>query len=370
MFGGDPKKKIAALLQEVDIEINGPRPTDIRVADERVYRRLAAAGPLAFGESFMDGWWDVDDLATVVDRLRRKNRYDSLVGFDAWLLSLHGRLVNLQSRARSFAVGERHYDLGNDLYTAMLGNQMAYSCAAWDGTGTLEEAQERKFEMICEKLGLKAGDRILDIGCGWGSFMNYAAKHHGVRCVGLTVSAEQAEFGKRACAGLPIEFAISDYRAYRTREPFDHLVSIEMFEAVGPKNMRAYFVAAARLLKPSGRFFFQTSGSLDAVPTQNAWLHKHIFPNGILPSLPQIERSSRGLFRIDELTNIGPSYDLILHEWWRRFDAAYETLTKNDPKYDERFYRMWKFYLLGCAGFFRSGVGQDWQIVLSPARYT
>ena len=360
------KEKIADILKKIDVEIGGSRPTDVKVHDERTYNRILGGGTLAIGESFMDGWWEVEDLAEVINRLHRTKVYEELVSFDALPLLIKGFFGNLQNRARSFMVGEGHYDLGNDLYMKMLDKRMVYTSGMWEGVNTLEEAQEQKLEMFCQKLGLKPGDRVLDIGCGWGSFMKYAVEKYQVTCVGLTVSVEQAKLGRKLCEGLPIKFVVQDYRNYKDEQKFDHIVSIEMIEAVGPKNFRTYFKKAHELLEPAGLFAIQAIGALDAKPVPSVWLDKYIFPNGVLPSLPQLEAASRKLFRFEHLENIGPDYDPTLMEWWRRFDEAYGELSRANPKYDERFYRMWKFYLQSCAGLFRAREGQDWQIVFSP----
>lgn len=360
-----PKEKIGALLKEAGIEINGTKPFDIVVHDDRAYAAALQGGTLALGEAFMNGYWDCADLAEAIARLHSAHVYEKLVRFDMLPIIAKGIFMNLQSKARAFMVGEEHYDLGNDLYEAMLDRRMAYTCAVWNGADTLEAAQEQKIDMLCKKLGLKQGDRVLDIGCGWGSFMKFAAERYGVSCVGLSVSKEQTAWGRKSCEGLPIEFVITDYRDYHDPQQFDHIVSVEMIEAVGPKNFSTFFEKVHELLKQNGRFALQAIGDLAAKPVPSTWMDKYIFPNGVLPSLPQLERASRGLFRFEHLENIGPDYDRTLMEWWRRFDAAYGRLRAKNPKYDARFYRMWKFYLQSCAGLARSRVMQDWQIVYS-----
>lgn len=360
------RDKITAILRKADIGLDGARPTDIKILNENFFDRVLSGGTLAIGESFMDKWWDVEDLSEVVSRIHKYKLYKDLITFDGLLLLFRAVVRNLQSRTRAFMVGQQHYDLGNDLYQAMLDKRMVYTSAVWSGVDTLEAAQEQKLEMLCQKLGLNKGQKILDIGCGWGSFMNYAAEKYDVSCSGLTVSIGQTELGRKLCAGQPVEFIVQDYRDYTNPEKFDHVVSVEMIEAVGPKNLRAYFEKVYELLKPEGLFALQAIGSLNPRPVPNPWLDKYIFPNGILPSLPQLEKASRGLFRIEHLENIGPDYDLTLMEWWHRFDRAYPRLAAENPKYDERFYRMWKFYLQSCAGLFRSKECQDWQIVFSP----
>lgn len=357
------KDSLTNLLAQAGVTINGPEATDVQVHDERVYRRVLSGGMLALGESFMDGWWDVSDLAGLVAKVQSTRVFTPIVLRNAWPLLLKAWLFNLQSRARAFAVGEAHYDLGNDLYERMLDARMVYTAAVWGGVDTLEAAQEQKLELLCTKLGLAPGDRVLDIGCGWGSFMKYAAEQHGVSCVGLSVSKEQIAYGKKDCAELPIEFVLTDYRDFRPEKSFDHIVSVEMIEAVGPKNFATYFKKVHQLLKPGGRFVLQTIGTTDAVPAADPWIDRYIFPNGVLPSLTQLERASRDLFVLEDLENIGPDYDRTLMAWWGRFDDAHAELFAQNPKYNERFYRMWKFYLQVCAGQFRARALQDWQLV-------
>lgn len=360
------KEKVAQVLQKVGITLNGSKPTDIQINDEQVWNRVIGGGSLALGETFMDGEWDVDDLAGLVDTVYRANLYQELVSFDALPLIIRGIFQNLQSRTRAFGVAHAHYDLGNDLYTKMLDARMVYTSGIWKGVDTLEAAQEQKLERLCNRIGLESGDRVLDIGCGWGSFMKYAAERHGASVIGLTVSVGQTELAEKMCAGLPAEFVIGDYRDYTSNEKFDHVVSIEMIEAVGVKNLRTYFKKAHSLLQPDGCFGLQAIMGLEPKPVPDVWIDRYIFPNGILPSLAQIEKAIRGLFVIESLENFAPDYDKTLMEWWKRFDVSYEKLKTENPKYDERFYRMWKFYLQGCAGLFRADEVQVNQIILRP----
>ncbi len=356
---------LRTILQKADLELNGSGPGDPQILDDRAYSMIASGGSLAIGEAYMDKLWDCSDLSVLISRIHEKKIYRDIVALDHLPLIIKGVFSNLQSRARSFMVAREHYDLGDDLYTAMLDKRMVYTSGMWKGASSLEEAQERKLDQVCQKLALQSGDRLLDIGCGWGSLMKFAAENYGVRAVGLTVSEGQTALGRKMCEGLPVEFIIQDYREYYDAEGFDHVASIEMIEAVGPKNFRTYFEKAHELLRPGGHFFLQAIGSEDAVPKADRWMDKYIFRNGILPSLPQIERASRGLFNFEYLDNIGPDYDPTLMAWWERFDAAYPTLKANNPVYDERFYRMWKFYLQSCAGLFRAKVTHDWHILFS-----
>jgi cyclopropane-fatty-acyl-phospholipid synthase len=198
--------------------------------------------------------------------------------------------------------------------------------------------------------------------------MKYAAEKHQATVTGLTVSVGQTELGRNMCDGLPVEFVIGDYRNYKRAEKFEHVVSVEMIEAVGAKNLRTYFTKAHELLKDGGLFGLQAIMSLDAKPVPDVWIDRYIFPNGILPSLAQVEQATRGLFIVESLENFAHDYDLTLMEWWRRFDASYEELVAQNPKYNERFYRMWKFYLQCCAGLFRADEVQVCQLILVKAK--
>ncbi|MGB9664500.1 MAG: cyclopropane fatty acyl phospholipid synthase [Ignavibacteria bacterium] len=355
------KKLAQELLQLAGIEINGSNPWDIQVHDERFYKRVITQAELGLGESYMDKWWDVEKLDEMIFRILRADLQDKvkrnlkvaskLVGF---------YLFNMQSRRRAFIIGERHYDLGNDLFQNMLDKRMNYSCAYWKDATTLDEAQENKLELICKKLYLQPGMRVLDIGCGWGASGKYAAEKYGVEVVGLTVSRQQVELGKELCKGLPVEFRLQDYR--EVNEKFDRIVSVGMFEHVGYKNYRTYFEVASRNLKDDGLFLLHTIGSPISTKSTDAWTHKYIFPNGMLPSLAQIAKAVENLFVIEDVHNFGADYDKTLIAWYNNFKTNWHKIKNN---YDERFYRMWEYFLLSSAGAFRARKNQLWQIVLS-----
>ncbi|MDH7528362.1 MAG: cyclopropane fatty acyl phospholipid synthase, partial [Ignavibacteria bacterium] len=242
----------------------------------------------------------------------------------------------------------------------MLDKRMNYSCAYWKDATNLDEAQENKLELICKKLYLKPGMRVLDIGCGWGAFAKYAAEKYGVEVVGITVSKEQLKLAKELCDGLPVEIRLQDYR--EVNEKFDRIVSIGMFEHVGYKNYREYFKIAAKNLKDDGIFLLHTIGSNISTKSTDAWTHKYIFPNGMLPSLAQISKTVENLFVIEDVHNFGADYDKTLMAWYNNFKNNWHKLK---DKYGERFYRMWEYFLLSCAGAFRARKNQLWQIVLS-----
>lgn len=354
---------VEGLLKKADIQIGGSRPQDIIVHDERLFNRAIRYGTLGLGEAYMDGWWDANAIDTFIYTALSAHLGDAIeINFSSLLTIARAFLFNLQSSSRAFNIGEAHYDLGNDLYEAMLDSRMVYSCGYWAHAKTLGKAQEAKLDLVCKKVGLKRGDRVLDIGCGWGSFAKYAAEKYGVSVVGITVSKEQAALAKERCKGLPIEIRVQDYR--ELNEKFDHIISIGMFEHVGLKNYKTYFEVAKRCLKENGLFLLHTIGYQRSQLTSDPWVEKYIFPGGLLPSVAQIAKAAEGLFIIEDLHNFGTNYDPTLMAWFKNFDKAWPTLRE---KYGERFYRMWKYYLLSCAGVFRAREAQLWQIVLSPS---
>lgn len=355
------ERRIADFLARAGVAIDGGRPWDLRVHDRRLFRRVYWEGSLGLGESYMDGWWDAGALDVFFHKIlsaRLDRTYPKMRLLRAWLRAI---IFNLQRVSRAYQVGERHYDLGNEFFAAMLDKRMVYTCAYWKYAQTLDEAQEHKLELTCRKLGLERGMRVLDIGCGWGGFARYAAERYGVSVVGITVSRQQAELARELCRGLPVEIRLQDYR--EVDEPFDHIVSLGMFEHVGHKNYRTYMEIAARCLKPGGLFLLHTIGKHHDTIVTDPWVERYIFPNGEIPALVRIARAIEDLFLLEDVQNIGPDYDKTLMSWYRNFDAAWPRF---EARYGRRFYRMWKYYLHCCAGAFRARALQLWQFVLSP----
>ena len=356
----DVLKELAA---KAGFSFNGDDPWDIAVFDRRLYRRILAQGSLGFGEAYMDGWWDCEQLDELFHRLllvdadRHVDRWTKLRFFAT---VLKNRLFNLQSSRRAFEVGEKHYNIGNDVFETMLDPSMSYSCAYWDGAISLEEAQRNKLAMICRKLDLRPGEHLLDIGCGWGGLARYAAENHGVKVLGVTVSEEQKKLATARCANLPVSIELLDYRDLRGQ--FDKVVSVGMFEHVGPKNYASFFSVVERLLKNEGLFLLHTIGNHLTTFTVDPWINKYVFPNGQLPSAQVIARVAEQRFLIEDWHQFGADYDRTLMAWWENFERGWSVL---EGKYGQRFYRMWKYYLMSCAGFFRSRQGQLWQLVLS-----
>jgi len=355
------KKILEALLKETGIKINENSPYDIQVHDERFYKRVLTQGSLGLGESYMDGWWDCKKLDEFFYRILysgiESNAKKNLVFLFDVLLP---RIFNMQSKRKAFQIGERHYNLGNELFKNMLDSQMVYSCGYWKNAYTLDEAQEAKLELICQKLRLEPGMKILDIGCGWGSFAKYATEKYKVKVVGITVSKEQVELGKILCKGLPVEIRLQDYRD--VNDKFDHIVSIGMIEHVGRKNYKTYMKVVHRCLKNAGLFLLHTIGKNESRGFTDPWMNKYIFPGGMLPSVKQIGVSIENLFVMEDWHNFSTDYDKTLMEWYKNFEKNWSKIESN---YDERFYRMWKYYLLLCAGAFRARKIQLWQIIFS-----
>lgn len=348
------------MLALADVRINGDRPWDMRFLAPGVPERVFADGTLGLGESYMDGEWDAEQLDAffchvVRARLEERVRPSILI----WQ-SLKSRFLNRQSRQRARQVGEQHYDLGNDFYEAMLDRRMTYTCGYWKEATTLDEAQEAKLDLICRKLQLEPGMRLLDIGCGWGSFMAYAAEHYGVECVGVTISGEQLEWAQHHYPDLPLEFRLQDYRDVNER--FDRIVSIGMFEHVGDRNYREFMAIAHRCLVDGGLFLLHTIGKNERRPVSDPWIDRYIFPNGELPSVGQIGDAVDNLFVVEDVHNFGPDYDRTLMAWCANFEAAWPRFA---DRLGQRFYRMWRYYLLSCAGIFRARDIQLWQWVLS-----
>jgi cyclopropane-fatty-acyl-phospholipid synthase len=356
------KELVIKILGCAGITINGCNTWDIQVYDERFYKRVITEGELGVGESYMDGWWDSDKIDEFIYRiLRTKSEEKIQLKFSILIRLFAQRFINLQSRRRAFIIGERHYDIGNDLFQNMLDSQMNYSCAYWKNANDLNEAQKNKLDLICRKLSLESGMDLLDIGCGWGSFAKYAAEKYDVKVVGITVSKEQVDLGCQLCTGLPVEIKLMDYRDINKK--FDRIVSIGMFEHVGYKNYRTFFKVVNKCLKDDGLFLLHTIGIVNSQTAIDPWTDKYIFPNGQLPSAAQICKAIENLFIIEDWHNFGSDYDKTLMSWYGNFVKNWDKI-KN--KYSERFFRMWKYFLLSSAGSFRSrNHNQLWQIVLS-----
>ncbi|MFH7826188.1 cyclopropane fatty acyl phospholipid synthase [Kluyvera chengduensis] len=352
---------VSELLSRAGIEINGNASCDIQVKNPRLFKRVLQEGSLGLGESYMDGWWECDRLDIFFDKVLRAGLETQLPHNIKDTLRIVGaRLFNLQSRKRAWQVGKEHYDLGNDLFSRMLDPFMQYSCGYWKDAQTLEQAQEAKLNLICQKLQLQPGMKVLDIGCGWGGLAEFMARNYGVSVKGVTISAEQQKMAQARCEGLDVEILLQDYRDLH--DQFDRIVSVGMFEHVGPKNYDTYFTVVDRNLKPDGLFLLHTIGSKTTDNNVDPWIDKYIFPNGCLPSVRQIAHASEPHFVMEDWHNFGADYDTTLMAWHERFLECWPEIADN---YSERFKRMFSYYLNACAGAFRARDIQLWQVMFS-----
>jgi len=356
------RARLENLLASCGIDIDGPNAWDIQVHHEDFHARVLADGSLGLGESYMEGWWEVRDLDVFIFRLLVNHVDEKVATWRDALAWLAAALINLQRRSRAFEVGERHYDLGNDFYEAMLDARMMYSCAYWEDAANLDQAQEAKLDLTLGKLGLRPAQRVLDVGCGWGGALTYAAEKYDITGVGVTVAREQAAYARRSCEGLPIAIRLQDYRDMR--EKFDHAFSIGMFEHVGVRNYRRYMRVVRRCLHPGGRFLLHTIGGFRSTNHTDPWIHRYIFPNSMIPSREQIERAIDGIFSVKGWQSIGAHYERTLLAWRANFERSWSRMA---ARYDERFRRMWYYYLSASAAAFRARKLDVWQVLLEPA---
>lgn len=359
------KELITDLFSMAGITMNGDAAWDMTVHDERLYQRLLSQTELGLGESYMDGWWDCPRIDLLITRLVEANLDIKLkTNFNHLFKVILSRFLNFQTKKRSLEVGVRHYDLGNDLFKVMLDRDMIYTCGYWRKANNLEEAQKAKLDLVCKKLALKPGMRMLDIGCGWGGLAKYASEHYGVEVVGLTISKSQFDLAKERCRKLPIEIRFQDYR--EINEPFDRIASLGMFEHVGHLNYRLYMEVVDRCLVETGLFLLHTIGSSYSTTYSSPWVSKYIFPNSMLPSIAQIGKATEHLFILQDWHNFGLDYYKTLMAWHEKFNQGWGQLKK---QYDDRFFRMWNYFLLFSAGGFKSRENQLWQIVFSKKQY-
>lgn len=355
------QKAIERVLDGTGITLNGTNPFDPQVKNEDFYPRVLRHGSLGLGEAYMDGWWDCERLDEFFYRILGSEA-DKKAGLDWQLVAgaALNRITNVGASSKAFEVAERHYNIGNDLYEAMLDKRLTYTCGYWKDATDLDSAQEAKLSLVCQKIGLKPGHHVLDIGSGWGCFIKYAAENFGAQATGVTVSGSQKELADRLCQGLPAETLLIDYRGINGE--FDAVVSLGMVEHVGYKNYRTYMKVAHKVLKNNGIFLLHAIGGNRSVKGTDRWISKYIFPNSMIPSLSQLAKAAEGLFVIEDVHNFGADYDKTLMSWYRNIDDNWSNLKS---KYSNRFYRMWTYYLLSCAGSFRARKNQLWQIVLS-----
>jgi cyclopropane-fatty-acyl-phospholipid synthase len=360
MFDNFYRKQIETLFEAASIRIEGGNPWDIHVHEPLFFKKVLSEGNLGLGEAYMDGWWDCSALDEFFYRLLCSKTEEKVFIPSMYIGALAGKVCNFQKPSRAFTVGEKHYDIGNDLFMAMLDRLMVYSCAYWENADDLDSAQENKLRLTFNKLMLEPGMSILDIGCGWGGAAKFAAEHYGVKVTGITVSCEQVDFALKLCAGLPVDIRFMDYRDLSGS--FDRIYSIGMLEHVGYKNYRRFIDTVTRCLKPDGLFLLHSIGGNVPVASTDPWISKYIFPNSMIPSASQIAASCEGRLILEDWHTFTYDYYLTLKAWNRNFEKNWPEL---QGSYSERFHRMWRYYLLSCAGAFKARLIQLWQILLS-----
>ena len=367
------KEKVADLLRSADIKIGGDRPWDLQVHDERLFRRVMAEGSLGAGESYMDGWWDAERLDEFFTRVQQAQLDRQIRTFSMLSQVLLSRLANRQNRRRSRQVAEQHYNLPTRLYETMLGPTMQYTCAYFGADGsksTLDEAQRAKLALIADKLHLEPGMRVLELGGGFGELARFLAADHGCEVVSYNISSQQVEYARDRCEGLPVDIRHQDYREAANEEgDYDRVVSVGLMEHVGPKNYRGFFDLVKARLKAGGLALVHTIGGNVSRTTADAWITRYIFPGGVIPSEAQLTQAKEDLLVLEDWHNFGPDYDRTLTAWEANFLAAWPELKKREGL-DERFYRMWRYYLNSTAGAFRCRGLNLWQMVLSRGDLT
>ena len=346
------------LLAVADVNVGGDRPHDIRVHDDRFWGRVLRDRELGLGEAYQDGWWDADRLDEFLVQVFTADLRAAIRPSPSLVWNvLRGRIVNRQTTSQAVRNAQAHYDIGNDLYLRMLGDEMVYSCAHWKDADDLASAQAAKLDLVCRKLGLEPGMRVLDIGCGWGAFARHAAANHGVHVTGISPAGEQVDEARRRAGNLSVEFHQQDYRDVEGE--FDRIVSIGMMEHVGPRNFGTFFDRCRDLLVPDGLMLHHTIGSNESKDNTDAWFDRYIFPGGVVPSLHQIAGASQPHWTVEDVQNLGPDYDRTLLAWHDNIEARWHEI----PDYDERFRRTWRYYLLSSAASFRVRNLQVFQVV-------
>ena len=357
---GNPRALAERLLDRAGVTIGGDQPWDVDVHDERVWDRVIRDRELGLGEAYMDGWWDSPEVDQFLVRLLLADAKSEIkMGPELLKIVASSLLTNRQDKKHAAANASAHYDIGNDLYERMLDKRMIYSCGYWRNAVDLDAAQEAKLDLICKKLSFEPGMTVLDIGCGWGGFAAFAAERYQVEVTGISPAIEQVRLARERTAGLDVDIRRADYRDLTGT--FDRIVSVGMFEHVGAKNYRTFFRTCDRLLADDGLMLHHTIGSNSSKKHFDAWFDRYVFPGGMLPSVAQMARAAEPMFTIEDLHSFGTDYDTTLQHWYANIESAWPEL----PAYDERFRRMWRFYLKASMAGFRVRNTQLWQMVFS-----
>ncbi len=363
------KPLLESLLEGSGVKLDGGRPWDIRVRNDRLYRR-ALRGSLGIGESYMAGDWDCEALDELFRRVLTSDAQQRpLIRAAGALKALQSRLMNLQTKRRSRAVAEEHYDIDHRMYAMFLGPWNQYTCCFFDGTTDLERAEVTKLEMLCDKLELKAGERLLDIGCGWGGFAKYAARTRGCEVTGISLSEEQIRYAIEFTKGLPVTIRKLDYRDLPESglPPFDKISIVGMLEHVGYKNYPGIMAVVHQMLRPDGLFLLHTIGNCEKTTVVDPWIEKYIFRNSMAPAMSQLADAAEGKFVIEDWENYGHHYAPTLQAWYERFNANWDRIRAlpTPRPFDERFRRLWNYYLMSSKAAFEVEKLHLWQLVMT-----
>lgn len=423
------KDIVVKVLARADVVIGGDRPFDIVVHNPKLYHRVIRDGSMGLGEAFMEGWWDTKDfyaLDVFFERVLKSDlEYYLPNNATDWYNVFKAKMFNPQTKKLSKKVGMQHYDIGNAFFEAMLGKYMQYSCAYWEcyepavagstasdgainghviqqnGGSTrsgdhsqcsvsvsesgslgraglqkrrilsLDEAQFTKLRMIGDKLNLREGMEVLDVGCGWGGLAHFLSETYKVKVTGITISEEQRKCAAARVKDCPnVTILKQDYRDMNFDKKFDRIVSVGMFEHVGPQNYDTYFKHMRRLLNdkdPEAVFLLHTIGSKITKESADQWYLKYIFPGGCLPSVANIGKNIEKYFVMEDWHNFGSFYGKTLLAWRKNFLRAWNASQEKRKEGSEIFFRMFYYYLSSSAGAFKARDLQLWQVILSPS---
>lgn len=357
----DERRIVETLLVKAGILLGGNAEHDVLVRDDRFFSSVIEDGPLGLGESYVAGWWDSPRLDLCLEKILREGARPIRIPWSLKWQWLQSTLLNMQTPSRARRVAVQHYDVSNYLYERMLDPWMQYTCAFYGEADNLNKAQEQKLDQICRKLELKPGERLLELGCGFGGLAKFAAERYGCQIVGYNISKQQIAWARNWTKGLPVEIIEGDYRSASGQ--FDKAVAVGLCEHVGYKNYRSLMQVANRCLKPGGLFLLNHVGGNESRVTTDPWLEKYIFPGSVMPSASQFARSYEGIFVMEDWQNFGVDYGQTCLAWFQNFDAHWNEIKAQG--FDDRFYRMWKYYLLLCAASFFARKNQNWEIVLA-----
>jgi len=364
------KNRIEGILNEIGVTINGNKPYDLKINNKQFLTKmmLSASPSIDAGEAYMNGDWDCEQLEELFFRICKSEMDSELYSkFGSFFYTLKNSIINQQSPSKSHEVAKKHYNLGNRFYELMLGKSMAYTCSYWKNAHSLDEAQFDKYDLICKKLYLKPGEKVLELGCGWGGLAKYMAEKYGCEVVAIDIGEQPSSYAKKLCKDLPVTVHQCDYRSTHIynpqNKPFDKIVSVGVLEHVGYKNYTPFLNIANSFIKPDGIFLLHSIGGNVSLNYCDPWINKYIFPNGMLPSIKQLGEALEHKFIVEDLQNFGAYYDKTLMAWRSNLNNNWDELK---PSYDERFRRMMNYYLASCAGGFRARSMQLWQYVLTP----